>query len=130
MIFGESWLWSFELEEHRKSMFDKLSGGWKQRVALAVAFMTEPKIIVLDEPTTGLDPYMRDVLWKNIIRYNKESKGTVLLSTHNMEEVEQYCDKLMLINNGVVEEYNDPKVILDKGNYQTVSQFYLSRVSA
>ncbi|WP_142415624.1 ABC transporter ATP-binding protein [Hathewaya massiliensis] len=120
---------SFELESHKKSFFDKLSGGWKQKVALAIAFMTEPKIVVLDEPTTGLDPYMRDVLWKNIIKYNKETKGTVLLSTHNMEEVEEYCDKVMLINNGIVEEFRKPEEILSDGKYKSINQFYLSRVA-
>ena len=120
---------NFELTSHKKVYFDKLSGGWKQKVALAIAFMTEPKIVVLDEPTTGLDPYMRDVLWKNIIKYNKETKGTVLLSTHNMEEVEQYCDKVMLINNGTVAEFRKPKDILSNGKYKTMNQFYLSKVS-
>lgn len=120
---------NFELDTHRKAYFDKLSGGWKQRVALAIAFMTNPKIIILDEPTTGLDPYMRDILWKNIIRYNKQTKGTVLLSTHNMEEVEEYCDKVMLINNGMVEEFSSPKDILSSGKYKSINQFYLAKVS-
>jgi len=118
----------FELESHKKSLFDKLSGGWKQRVALAIAFMTEPKIVVLDEPTTGLDPHMRDILWKYIIKYNNEKNGTVLLSTHSMEEVEEYCDKVMLINNGVVQVFGEPKDIIEKENFKTMNQFYLAKV--
>lgn len=120
---------TFELESQEKEFFGKLSGGWKQKVALAIAFMTEPKIVILDEPTTGLDPHMRDVLWKNIIKYNKGTKGTVLLSTHNMEEVEQYCDKVMLINNGVVEVFDNPQKILKRENFKTINSFYLSKVS-
>lgn len=119
---------SFELEEHKKTYFDKLSGGWKQRVALAIAFMTQPKLVILDEPTTGLDPYMRDVLWKNIIKYNKEKNGTVLLSTHNMDEVERYCDKVLLINNGIAEVFDTPENILDISGYQSINDFYLATV--
>ncbi|AIY76609.1 ABC transporter ATP-binding protein [Bacillus anthracis] len=119
---------NFQLEEHRKTYFDKLSGGWKQRVALAIAFMTNPKLIILDEPTTGLDPHMRDVLWKNIIKYNKEQNGTVLLSTHYMDEVERYCDKVLLINNGVDEVFDTPKNILKNEGHQSINDFYLSQV--
>jgi len=119
----------FELDEHRKTFFDKLSGGWKQRVALAIAFMTKPKLVILDEPTTGLDPHMRDVLWKNIIRYNKQHNGTVLLSTHYMDEVEKYCDKLLLINHGISEVFDTPENIMKQTGFSSINDFYLAQVA-
>lgn len=121
---------NFELEEHKKTYFDKLSGGWKQRVALAIAFMTNPKMVILDEPTTGLDPYMRDVLWKNIIKYNKEHNGTVLLSTHYMDEVERYCDKVLLIDEGVNKAFDSPGNILSAGSYKSFNDYYLEKISS
>ena len=87
----------FKLEPHRKKYFDKLSGGWKQIVSLAIAFLSQPKLLILDEPTTGLDPHMRNILWTYITDYNKRTGGTVILTTHNMDEIEMYCDKVMLI---------------------------------
>jgi ABC-2 type transport system ATP-binding protein len=118
----------FELQEHLKTPFDKLSGGWKQRVALAIAFMSSPKLVILDEPTTGLDPYMRDVLWKNIIRHNKEHNGTILLSTHYMDEVERYCDKVMLIHEGQSNVFDTPANLLAKTGHTSINDFYLDRI--
>ncbi|WP_096437932.1 ABC transporter ATP-binding protein [Alteribacter populi] len=118
----------FKLEPHRKSYFDKLSGGWKQKVSLAIAFLSEPKLIILDEPTTGLDPHMRNVLWSYIVEYNQRVGGTVILTTHYMDEVEMYCDKVMLINNGENEIYDTTDKILSLG-YKSINSFYLSKVS-
>ncbi|MET3574192.1 ABC transporter ATP-binding protein [Bhargavaea ullalensis] len=118
----------FELGEHLKSPFDKLSGGWKQRVALAIAFMTSPRLVILDEPTTGLDPYMRDVLWKNIIRHNREHKGTILLSTHYMDEVERYCDKVLLIHEGRARVFDKPANILAASGHASINDYYLAQI--
>ncbi|MDW0115267.1 ABC transporter ATP-binding protein [Sporosarcina saromensis] len=118
----------FKLQPYRKKYFDKLSGGWKQIVSLAIAFLSEPKMLILDEPTTGLDPHMRNMLWMYITDYNKRTGGTVILTTHNMDEVELYCDKVLLINNGVSEVFSKTKQILDDG-YSSINDFYLSKVS-
>lgn len=118
----------FKLQPYRKKYFDKLSGGWKQIVSLAIAFLSEPKMLILDEPTTGLDPHMRNMLWMYITDYNKRTGGTVILTTHNMDEVELYCDKVLLINNGVSEVFSTTKQILDDG-YSSINDFYLSKVS-
>ncbi|WOV87206.1 ABC transporter ATP-binding protein [Sporosarcina oncorhynchi] len=118
----------FKLEPYRKKYFDKLSGGWKQIVSLAIAFLSEPKLLILDEPTTGLDPHMRNMLWTYITDYNNRTGGTVILTTHNMDEVELYCDKVMLLNNGVGETFDTTKRILDSG-YKSIHDFYLSKVS-
>ena len=92
--------------------------------------MTNPKLIILDEPTTGLDPHMRDVLWKTLLNTIKEQNGTVLLSTHYMDEVERYCDKVLLINNGVDEVFDTPKNILKNEGHQSINDFYLSQVGS
>lgn len=118
----------FKLAPHRKKYFDKLSGGWKQIVSLAIAFLSQPKLLILDEPTTGLDPHMRNMLWSYIIEYNKQTGGTVILTTHNMDEIELYCDKVMLINNGVNEVFDSKDNILALG-YPSINEFYLTKVS-
>lgn len=118
----------FQLEPHRKKYFDKLSGGWKQIVSLAIAFLSDPKLLILDEPTTGLDPHMRNMLWTYITNYNTRTGGTVILTTHNMEEIEMYCDKVMLINNGINEVFDTTSGILASG-FPSVHEFYLQKVS-
>jgi len=118
----------FKLESHRKKYFDKLSGGWKQIVSLAIAFLSEPMLLILDEPTTGLDPHMRNLLWSYITDYNKRTGGTVILTTHNMDEIELYCDKVLLINNGISEVFDTTQNILAAG-YQSIHAFYLTKVS-
>lgn len=118
----------FKLEPHRKKYFDKLSGGWKQIVSLAIAFLSEPKLLILDEPTTGLDPHMRNILWSYITDYNQRTGSTVILTTHNMDEIELYCDKVMLINNGVNEVFDTTEGILASG-YSSIHEFYLKKVS-
>ncbi|MCM3710389.1 ABC transporter ATP-binding protein [Sporosarcina luteola] len=124
----EQIIFDFKLQPHRKKYFDKLSGGWKQIVSLAIAFLSEPKLLILDEPTTGLDPHMRNMLWTYISEYNKRTGGTVILTTHNMDEVELYCDKVMLLNNGVTEVFDSTEGILSNG-YKSINDFYLSKVS-
>lgn len=118
----------FNLKDHRKKYFDKLSGGWKQIVSLAIAFLGEPKLLILDEPTTGLDPHMRHILWSYIMNYSKRTGGTVILSTHNMYDIELYCDKVLLINNGVNEVFDKTETILLSG-YKSIHEFYLQKVA-
>lgn len=123
----ETVIQDFKLEPYRKKYFDKLSGGWKQIVSLAIAFLSEPKMLILDEPTTGLDPHMRNMLWTYITDYNKRTGGTVILTTHNMDEVELYCDKVMLLNNGVNELFDTTERILASG-YKSIHDFYINSV--
>lgn len=117
----------FKLESHKKTYFEKLSGGWKQKVSLAIAFLSKPKLIILDEPTTGLDPHMRNTLWAYITEYNRKTGATVILTTHYMDEVEMYCDKVLLINDGKAEIFTTPENILALG-YSSINDFYLQNV--
>ena len=87
------------LTEKADSWVGKLSGGQRQRLAVATALVANPKILFLDEPTTGLDPQSRRQLW-DIIRQFQERGGTLLLTTHYMDEAERLCDRLTIIDHG------------------------------
>jgi ABC-2 type transport system ATP-binding protein len=90
------------LEEKRKSWVVNLSGGQRQRLALGIALLNEPKILLLDEPTTGLDPNARREIWA-ILRKLKDLHNTsMILTTHYMEEAEQLCDYIVVIDQGKI----------------------------
>lgn len=89
------------LTEKADAMVGKLSGGQKQRLAVATALAGNPKILFLDEPTTGLDPQSRRQLWE-IVRGFQQHGGTVLLTTHYMDEAERLCDRLAIIDQGKI----------------------------
>jgi len=86
-----------------------LSGGMKRRVNLACALMHEPRIIILDEPTTGLDPATRRNMWKMVTRLVRETKATLILTTHYMEEAEALCERIAFINAGQIVAEGNPK---------------------
>ena len=89
------------LTEKADAMVGKLSGGQKQRLAVATALVGDPRILFLDEPTTGLDPQSRRQLWE-IVRQFQRRRGTVLLTTHYMDEAERLCDRLAIIDHGKI----------------------------
>jgi ABC-2 type transport system ATP-binding protein len=91
----------FALGEKADSTYDTLSGGQKQRLALALAFVNEPEVLFLDEPTTGLDPQSRRELHSSIRRMRDDGR-TVLLTTHYIEEAHQLCDRIAIIDHGRV----------------------------
>jgi ABC-2 type transport system ATP-binding protein len=91
----------FSLQEKADAPFDSLSGGQKQRLALAMAFVNEPEVLFLDEPTTGLDAQSRRELHAAILRM-KEEGHTVLLTTHYIEEAQRLCDRLAIIDHGKI----------------------------
>lgn len=93
---------AFSLTEKRDVNSRLLSGGMKRRVILARALMHRPKMLILDEPTAGVDVELRLELWKYMQKVNKEEKTTILLTTHYIEEAEQLCDNLALINRGKI----------------------------
>ena len=97
----EAVLAQFKLDEHRNKKFNELSGGLKRRVALARALVHNPDLLILDEPTAGVDVELRHDLWKHLQELNKMGK-TIILTSHYLEEVELLCDEIAIINKGKV----------------------------
>jgi ABC-2 type transport system ATP-binding protein len=101
------------LTEKADSWVGKLSGGQRQRLAVATALVGNPRLLFLDEPTTGLDPQSRRQLW-DIIRGFQQSGGTVLLTTHYMDEAERLCDRLAVIDYGKIIAEGSPKELIER----------------
>ncbi|MEW6291742.1 MAG: ABC transporter ATP-binding protein [Pseudomonadota bacterium] len=95
------WLSTLQLEDKGNASVLGLSGGSKRKVMLAKAFLTEPELLILDEPSAGLDPGVRGMLWE-YVRTFRRAGGTVLLSTHYLEEAEQLCDRIGILNRGTL----------------------------
>jgi ABC-2 type transport system ATP-binding protein len=87
------------LGEKRKTYVENLSGGQRQKLALSIALIHDPEILILDEPTTGLDPTARRDIW-NILQELKKRSTTLILTTHYMEEAEYLCDRILIMNQG------------------------------
>ncbi len=101
----------YQLNEFLNQDTRKLSGGQKQRLLLAMAQINRPKILFLDEPTTGLDPQSRRNLWKEV-RIIKEQGATVLLTTHYMEEAYELCDEIAIMDHGRIIAHDAPDALL------------------
>ena len=102
-----------DLVNERKKMVSALSGGMKRRVEIARGLMHYPKVLFLDEPTTGLDPQTRAHIWEYIIKLQKERNITIFLTTHYMEEAE-ICDKVAIIDGGVIVAHDTPYALKKK----------------
>ncbi len=90
------------LEDKKKSYTVNLSGGQRQRLALGLALLNRPQILLLDEPTTGLDPNARREVWSILRDLKKRQQTSLILTTHYMEEAEQLCDYIVIIDHGVI----------------------------
>jgi ABC-2 type transport system ATP-binding protein len=101
------------LTEKADSWVGKLSGGQRQRLAVATALVANPKLLFLDEPTTGLDPQSRRQLWDIIRKFQREG-GTVLLTTHYMDEAERLCDRIAIIDHGKVIAEGTPRELIER----------------
>jgi lipooligosaccharide transport system ATP-binding protein len=100
-----------QLEDKAKAKVDDLSGGMKRRLTIARALINDPKILLLDEPTTGLDPQARHILWDRLFRL-KEQGTTLVLTTHYMDEAEQLCDRLVVVDKGVIMAEGAPAALI------------------
>lgn len=96
-----------QLEDKRDMKVDALSGGMKRRLTIARALVNEPEILLLDEPTTGLDPQARHILWDRLFRL-KEQGVTLVVTTHYMDEAEQLCDRLVVMDRGKIMAEGSP----------------------
>src|SRR5713226_3212566 len=111
---------ALQLGEKADSWVGKLSGGQRQRLAVATALVGSPRVLFLDEPTTGLDPQSRRQLWE-IIRAFQQGGGTVLLTTHYMDEAERLCDRLAIVDHGqIIAEGSPPDLIERLGGHHVV----------
>jgi len=115
-----------QLTEKADAWVGKLSGGQKQRLAVATALVGNPRILFLDEPTTGLDPQSRRQLW-DIIRVFQKKGGTVLLTTHYMDEAERLCDRLAIVDHGVIIAEGTPSDLIDRLGGHHVVEFQVSK---
>lgn len=100
-----------QLEGKAKAKVDDLSGGMKRRLTIARALINDPKILLLDEPTTGLDPQARHLLWDRLFRL-KEQGTTLLLTTHYMDEAEQLCDRIVVVDKGAIMAEGSPAELI------------------
>ncbi len=100
-----------QLEDKRNSKVDQLSGGMKRRLTIARALVNEPEVLLLDEPTTGLDPQARHVLWDRLFRL-KEQGVTLVITTHYMDEAEQLCDRLIVMDQGKIMAQGSPASLI------------------
>jgi ABC-2 type transport system ATP-binding protein len=109
-------IYTVGLEEKKKSYVVNLSGGQRQRLALGVALLNDPKILLLDEPTTGLDPNARREIWAILQELKDRSKTSLILTTHYMEEAEKLCDQIVIIDNGLILKEGTLKELLGAEN--------------
>jgi lipooligosaccharide transport system ATP-binding protein len=102
-----------QLTERADSKVDPLSGGMKRRLTIARSLVNEPKILLLDEPTTGLDPQARHVLWDRLFRLKRQGV-TLVLTTHYMDEAEQLCDRLVVMDGGRIVAEGSPRELVER----------------
>jgi ABC-2 type transport system ATP-binding protein len=118
-------LQAFQLEEFSERRLRKLSAGQKTRVSLAKALINKPELLLLDEPTASLDPETAGWVRKLLQDYQKEEGATILLASHDMKEVEQLCQKVILLRKGELVEKGSPVELLTKYDRQTMEDVFL-----
>lgn len=107
----EELLRQMALDHKRDATIKVLSGGMKRRLAFVRALLSDPELLLLDEPTTGLDPTVRNLLWEKVLSYRQAGK-TVLVTTHYMHEAELLCDRIIILNHGAVVESGTPRELI------------------
>jgi len=115
------------LEEKKKAYVNNLSGGQRQRLALGVALLNKPKILLLDEPTTGLDPNARREIWKILLNLKKEQNTSLILTTHYMEEAEFLCDRIVIMDQGnILTEGTLEQILTFDGGHRSLDELFIS----
>jgi len=108
----DSILSEIKLQDAATKRYGQLSGGQQQRVSLVIATIHDPRLLLMDEPTTGLDPQSRRQLWERIEAMREKGTG-ILLTTHSMEEAESVCDRIAIIDHGKIIAIDTPQVLID-----------------
>ncbi len=109
------------LTEKRKARVEDLSGGMKRRLTIARSLINSPDLLLLDEPTTGLDPQARHVLWDQLYRL-KHAGVTLVITTHYMDEAEQLCDRLVVMDHGVIAAEGSPRDLIETHSSREVAE--------
>ncbi|MFI5344111.1 MAG: ABC transporter ATP-binding protein [Chlamydiales bacterium] len=117
----------FKLQEYLDSNIDQVSGGYKQRFLIARALMHRPQLVILDEPTVGLDSHIRRELWEAITQLRQE-KITVILTTHYLDEAEHLSDRICLIHEGTVRTVNTPENLKKQHQKNSLEEVFLKFV--
>ena len=115
------------LEEKHKSYVVNLSGGQRQRLAIGIALINNPAILLLDEPTTGLDPNARREIWEILKTLKARAKTSMILTTHYMEEAENLCDYIIIMDNGVILKEGTLQQLLEDDSHEKVVEFTAER---
>lgn len=114
-----------ELDAFLDKQTGKLSAGQKTRVSLAKALLNRPEVLLLDEPTASLDPDTADWVRGNLERYRRERGATVLLASHNMNEVERLCERVIIMKKGRIEDDDTPARLLTRYGRETLEEVFL-----
>jgi len=114
----------FELTSYAQANMHVLSGGYKQRLQLARSMMHYPNLIILDEPTVGMDPRVRETLWKLVLELKKQGVS-ILLTTHYLDEAEYLSDRVCLIDNGLIKAIDSPEALKEKLNKKNLNEIFL-----
>ena len=111
------------LKEKSKAFTKNLSGGQRQRLALGIAILNDPEILILDEPTTGLDPTARHEIWDILMNLKQKHNASLILTTHYMEEAAHLCDRIIIMDRGEIIAEGNLKDLLAKENIHDIAEF-------
>ncbi|WP_203920654.1 ABC transporter ATP-binding protein [Rugosimonospora africana] len=117
-----------QLTERADSKVEPLSGGMKRRLTIARALVNDPDIVLLDEPTTGLDPQARHLVWERLFRL-KQQGVTLVLTTHYMDEAEQLCDRLVVMDGGKIVAEDSPRALIERYSTREVVELRFGAAS-
>jgi len=121
---------TIDLAEKTKAYVVNLSGGQRQRLAIGIALLNRPRLLLLDEPTTGLDPNARREIWSILARLKQQSQTSLILTTHYMEEAEQLCERIIIIDHGRILKKGTLDQLLEAENDKKIIAFTLETPAA